>query len=152
MGPWHTGLYSEVDAKLPTEILLYFLNFICNISVSINNISPLCLIDSLPPLLLIVGGPLIDDLADEGIQTLQLLVLGGYGGLGGLCGKEAHEMWQQAVYWANHLVIGAVHTGRNATLEGFETRQNQMLPLKVKIEYYEYNCEGTISWGLHTGY
>ncbi len=77
---------------------LHFIDFICNVSIGVNNGLPTVFIDSLPHLLLIVGEPLIDDFADAGIQALQLLVLGGYSGCGGLRGKEAHETRQQAVH------------------------------------------------------
>ena len=66
--------------------------------------------------LLVVGEPLVDDLADAGVQTVELLVLRGDARRRRLGGEDVHQSRQQRVYRADDLRVGTRHAGGDAAL------------------------------------
>lgn len=80
-------------------------------------------------LLLVFRETLVNDLADAGIEALELFILGGDIGGGGLRGEDTHESGQEAVDGADHLRVGTRHACGDPALEGLEARQDHLLPL-----------------------
>ena len=74
----------------------------------------------------------LSNLADAGVEHLELLVLRGHAGGGGLSGKHVHEARHEAVDGADNLAVGAVHARRYRLLERPERRKHLWQRYKMK--------------------